>query len=80
MLSVYGFMFLVQPAILCLTLGSSLVSLGIVWIYFIRRIEKKDVRIGLIALTFILSMVFFSLMTGLLYDMYPIHVEFIRPL
>ena len=79
-MNAFGVLILVQPAVFCLVLGSSMCVTGITWILFRRYFpDMRHTRLWL-AITLVAFFIVFSLLTLVQYDLPPMHFELIRGL
>ena len=75
-----GVMVLIQPAILCLIMGTTLLVSGFSWIFVIRHISGKRTKIGISLFVFLLSVFAFTLSIYLKFDLLPVYFEPVMPL
>lgn len=74
-----GVMIIFHPAVLCLGIGSAMLSAGIMYAGM-RSFNCKRLRIGVALFTGIVFFILFSLYTTFSFDLPPFHIETIAGL
>lgn len=80
MMSVFGIVTLVHPAVFLITLANSLISLGLFWLFFGRKLQKQCMQISLPIIVFILGFIINAMVFNKAYGLPPISFEIIRSL
>ena len=80
MLSVFGIVTLIHPAVFLLVLGSSLCSLGCFWLLAGRRLEARWLKLSLALAVFMGSFVILACVLSAKYGIAPISFEWIQGL
>lgn len=74
-----GVMILIHPAVLCLGIGSALISAGVMYAGM-RGFQSKRLRVSMAILTGAIFFVLFSIYTTFSFDLPPFHIETIAGL
>lgn len=79
-MDLFGMMIMVQPAVLCIILGLTMLATGVNWLLVLRVIKSQRIRIVAVISSFVLTFALFSWVAWVSSGVTPIWIEFIAGL